>query len=422
MECRPNYEHDKMSKVTVLGGSGSVGSTAVRTLASTDIFSEIEIGDLNVEKAKQVAEETDPEKVSTVKVDATDKESIKNAIEGSDVVLNCIGPFYKFGVPILKAVMETGIDYVDVCDDMDATEDLLELDDEAKDAGISALVGMGTSPGLANLLIKFCADSLLDDVQSIDIYHSHGGEEEEGPAVVKHRIHSMEMPIPVFDEGEYKRLDLFSEEGKKYEETVEFKNVGTYDVYLYPHPETITLPEYIEGVERVTNLGLVLPPQYAEYIKGMVRLGLTSEEPIEVQGQEVVPLDFAVASILDKRPEFLEEAGMSGPRGCLRIDVAGENEDGEERTYVFQLSSESQGMGEGTGIPAALGAMLMNQGKITKEGVLPPEGCVNPGDALELAKETVEAGEGDEGEGLPLQIEKIDGKGNVEEIDTEGMF
>lgn len=408
-----------MSKVTVLGGSGSVGSTAVRTLASTDVFSEVEIGDLNIEKAKQIAEDTDPEKVSTVKVDATDKESIKNAIEGSDVVLNCIGPFYKFGPPILKAVMETGIDYVDVCDDMDATEELLELDDEAKEAGISALIGMGTSPGLANLLIKFCADSLLDDVQSIDIYHAHGGEEVEGPAVVKHRIHSMEMPIPVYDEGEYKRLDLFSEEGKKFEESVEFKDVGTYDVYLYPHPETITLPEHIEDVKRVTNLGLVLPPEYAEYIKGMVRLGLTSEEPIEVQGQEVVPLEFAVASILNKRPEFMEEAGISGPRGCLRIDVAGENEDGEERTYVFQLSSQTQGMGEGTGIPAALGAMLTSQGKVKGKGVLPPEACVEPTDALELAKKALES---EDGEGLPLYIEKIDGEGNAEEIETEGMF
>lgn len=408
-----------MTKVTVLGGSGSVGSTAVKTLASSGIFSEIQIGDINIEKAKEIAEETNPEKITTAKVDATDKKSIKNAIKESDVVLNCIGPFYKFGPPILEAVIESKIDYVDVCDDLDATEELLDMNEKAEEAGISAVVGMGTSPGIANLLIKFCADSLLKDVDAIDIYHSHGGEETEGPAVVKHRIHSMTIPIPVYDEGEMKRVNMFTEEGKSYEETIEFKDVGTYDVYLYPHPETITLPKHIEGVNRVTNKGLVLPPEYAEYIKGMVKMDLTDEEPIEVQGQEVVPLEFAVAAIIDKREEFLEEAGITGPRGCLRIDVKGENDEGEEVTYVFSLSSETQGMGEGTGIPAALGAMLTGQEKINKTGVLPPEACVEPIELLELAGETLES---TSGERLPLHIEKIDGEGNVEEINTEGMF
>lgn len=403
-----------MKKVTVLGGAGAVGSTAVRTLASTDEFSKIKIGDINTEKAKQIAEETDPDKVTTEKVDATDKESIKNTIEGSDVVLNCIGPFYKFAAPILEAVMESGIDYIDVCDDLGPTEELLEMDDEAKDAGISALIGIGTSPGIANLLIKFCADSLLDEVKSIDIYHAHGGEEEEGAAVVKHRINNMKIPVLVYDDGEFKEIDLFSEEGKSYEEDIEFKDVGTYGVYLYPHPETLTLPKYIEEVERVTNLGLVLPPEYAEYIKKMVKMDLTSEEPIEVRGQEVVPIDFAVAAILKKRSELLEKADISGPRGCLRIDVTGKNEEGEEITYVFQLSSETQGMGEGTGIPAALGTILTSQGKISENGVLPPEACLDPVETFKLAQEVLES----EGKGFPLHAEKIDEEGNKEEMEA----
>jgi len=266
-------------KICVLGGCGAVGSVAIQSLTETDAFDEIVIGDANKEKALEIAGTCDPGVVSVVQFNADDPKSIKEAIDGADVVLNCVGPFYRHGPTILEATIEAGINYVDVCDDFDATETCLTMNEAAKKAGVTALIGMGSSPGIANVLVRFCADHLLDECESIDIYHAHGGEEVEGPAVVKHRIHSMSVPIPVFIDGKAERLDMFRPEGRAFEETTDFAEVGTYDVYLYPHPETITLPMHIQNVKRVTNLGLVLPPSYAELIKEVVRLGIIGEDP-----------------------------------------------------------------------------------------------------------------------------------------------
>ena len=72
------------------------------------------------------------------------------------------------------------IDYVDVCDDLDATKKLLEMHEQAQNADISVLIGMGSSPGVANLLAKFCTDHMLDEVESIDILHAHGGGSSSG--------------------------------------------------------------------------------------------------------------------------------------------------------------------------------------------------------------------------------------------------
>ncbi|MBA7658964.1 Lysine 6-dehydrogenase [subsurface metagenome] len=402
-----------MSKVTVLGGCGVVGSIAAETLVSSDVFSEVVIADIEIAQARRMVERLGPGNVSAVKLDAASPQSISNAIVGSSVVLNCVGPFYKYGPIIMKAVIESKVNYVDVCDDFDATEKLLAMDGDARKAGISALVGMGSSPGVANVLIRFCADSLLEQVEAVDIYHAHGGEKVEGPAVVKHRIHSMKMDIPMFLDGKFTTVRLFEESGKSLEEEVEFRDVGTYNVYAYPHPETITLPRYLKGVKRVTNLGLVLPPAYAELIKGVVRLGVTGEEPIVVQGHKIVPLEFAVAFILSQRQRLMEEAGPSEPMGCLKIVVKG-YKNGENSTYVFSLSSRGQGMGEGTGVPAALGAILMAMGKVKEYGVNPPEGCVDPIDLLELARTKVSLGEK---KGLPIVIEHIDKDGKSERID-----
>jgi saccharopine dehydrogenase (NAD+, L-lysine-forming) len=402
-----------MSKVTVLGGCGAVGSIATETLASSGVFSDVTVADMNIVAAKKLAGKLKGSKVSAVALDAENPQSIRKAISGSAVVLNCVGPFYKYGPTILKSVIEARINYIDVCDDFDATEKILAMDDKAKKAGISALIGMGSSPGVANVLVRFCADSLLDQVEAVDIYHAHGGEKVEGPAVVKHRIHSMKVGIPMFLNGKFTTVNLFEDSGKALEEEAEFKDVGTYSVYGYPHPETITLPKYLKGVKRVTNLGLVLPPAYAELIKGMVRLGITDEKPVEVQGHKVIPLEFAVAFILSQRERLLKEAKINQPMGCLKIVVKG-YKDGGKNTYIFSMSSRGQGMGEGTGIPAAIGAMLMATGKINGKGVLPPEACVNPMDLLELAKTKVKTVGG---RGFPISIEHIDKDGKSQKMD-----
>jgi saccharopine dehydrogenase (NAD+, L-lysine-forming) len=405
-----------MSRVTVLGGGGVVGSIAAEMLASSGVFSEVVIADINIAQANRVVEGLGQGNASAVELDAVSPLSIRNAIAGSSVVLNCVGPYYKYGPIILKEVIESRINYVDVCDDLDATEKLLDMDGNARKAGISALIGMGSSPGIANLLVKFCADSLLDQVEVVDIYHAHGGEKVEGPAVVKHRIHSMSMDIPMFLDSKFTTVRLFEDSGKSLEEEVEFQDVGTYSVYAYPHPETITLPKFLKGIKRVTNLGLVLPPAYAELIKGMVRLGVTDEEPMEVQGHQIAPLEFAVAFILSQRHRLMQEAGLIEPMGCLKIVVKG-NKNGEQSSYIFSMSSRGQGMGEGTGVPAALGTMLMAMGKVKPEGVNPPEGCVDPLDLLELARAKVSLGDK---KGLPIVIEHIDNDGKSKRLDLLG--
>ena len=168
-----------MVKVIVLGGCGAVGSVSVRTLVETDTFSEVVIGDYNAAKAEQMVTELGP-KASFIKMDATDAQSIKDAIKGCDLVLNCVGPFYSTVKTILEAVIESGIDYVDVCDDPDVTLDILAMDDKAKSANITALIGLGGSPGFTNLIAKLVADELLDETDAIDIFHTHGGRGHRG--------------------------------------------------------------------------------------------------------------------------------------------------------------------------------------------------------------------------------------------------
>ena len=407
-----------MAKVIVLGGCGAVGSVAVKTLVETDTFSEVVIADYNAPKAEQMVSELG-QKVSFIKVDATDAQNIKDAIEGCDVVLNCVGPFYSTVKTIIETVIMSGINYVDVCDDPDVFLEILDMDDKAKKANITALVGLGGSPGVTNLLAKLVADELLDETDSIDIFHTHGGELIEGEGVIGHRFHCMSIDIPMFLDGELKYVKYFEEDGIALRQTFDFPVIGKdIPVYPYPHPEQLTLPTYIK-VRRVTNLGSVLPIEYYQLTSELCRLGLSSKEPLEVKGQKVVPYDFAVAHLLKERERILKETNFGHRRGAISVAVKGKK-DHKGREYRIHGVSTKQALGEGTGIPAAIGAILMQQGNITAKGVVPPEACIKPRDFLELWKPLMGVKDGEAGKSADtgIIVEQIDEHGEVTVLDS----
>lgn len=405
-----------MAKVIVLGGCGAVGSIAVKTLAAQDAITEIVIGDWNIAQAQTLAKDLGP-KVSAIKVNAEDSESIKNAVKGCDIVLNCVGPFYKTVKKILSTVLELGINYVDVCDDVDVTTEIMNMDSQAKAAGILAVIGMGNSPGISNLLGKFAAENLLDETDSIDIFHAHGGEPIEGEGVIGHRFHCMTIDVPMFLDGKLTYVKYFEPDGIALRQSFEFPILGKVPLYPYPHPEQVTMPRYIK-TKQVTNKGSVIPNEYYNLTRDLCGLGLASKEPVDVKGVKVTPYDFAMAYIIKQRERILKETHFGKQRGCLSIVVKGKK-DGKYREYRFHLASRSEALGEGTGIPAALGVLLMQQGKISAKGVLPPEGCINPTDLLELVPKVMKLNskkEGGESFGGVI-VQQIDENGKITNID-----
>lgn len=405
-----------MSRAVVLGGGGGIGRVAVRGLACLEgdpgqVFDEIVVADLRLDAAEAVVRDVGSPKLRAIQVDATSPASLAAAIAGARVVVGCIGPFYRFGMPMLEAAIAAKVDYVDVCDDLAPTKQMLELDGRAREAGITAIVGMGNSPGLANVFVKLCADSLLDQVEAVDIYHVHGGEPDEGPAVLKHRIHAMTNDVPLFLDGEMTSVRQLEPSGQAHVHEEDFRGVGKMPVYPYPHPETITLPRHIPGLKRATNMGVVYPLSYFQLTQDMVRAGACADAPIRVQGHDIIPLEFSVAHVLSQRARLLKEAGVTGPGGCLKVVVGGLRR-GEPTRYELSVSSKNAGAGEGTGIPAAVGAILALRSAVTGKGVLPPEAAVQPLDVLGVAMQIVtKLGVGGGSPGDTLVVEKVDAKG-----------
>jgi saccharopine dehydrogenase (NAD+, L-lysine-forming) len=405
-----------MASIVVLGGAGGVGRVAADALAHVDDVEEVVVADARAEAAEAAVAGIGDARFRAAQVDVTDTAALRRLVTGTGVVLNCVGPFYRFGPPTLAAVIEAGVGYVDVCDDLSATEAMLTLDARARERGVAALIGMGNSPGLANIFVKLCAESLLDEVVAVEIMHIHGGEPDEGPAVLKHRVHAMVNDVPLFVDGAFVQVRQLEDSGAAFVHDEDFPGLGTYPVYPYPHPETITLPRTFPSLRSATNLGVVFPLSYFTMTQDLVRAGMAGEEAVAVGDVAVAPLDVMVAVLRHERPRLLAEAGVHGPGGCLRVVVDGRR-DGADHRYVCTLASTEEGAGEGTGIPAALGAVLHGRGLLAAgPGVHPPEAAV-PVDALLALAATVVARMGiGGGAGMPLVVEHVAPDGTRETI------
>jgi len=161
-------------RILALVGPGTVGRVAVARAARLPGRHEITVGDRDLGAARRLALELSDADVRLAarEVDVTHPSGLAAALEEADVVLNAGGAYDQFGPAVLWAAIRTRTHYLDVCDDWESTVRMLELDGDARAAGVCAVLGMGASPGISNLLAAR-AVARLDEVT--DLYTQCNG-------------------------------------------------------------------------------------------------------------------------------------------------------------------------------------------------------------------------------------------------------
>jgi hypothetical protein len=130
-----------MKKAVVFGGCGENGKVVVRDLVEYSDFDPIVIADIREEVSRAFINELGAsERVTFQKVNAYDQPSLIAALEGATIAVNTIGPFFEFASLMANAVYRAGVNYVDVCDDPDATTTLLSMDSMVARKGLTFLI------------------------------------------------------------------------------------------------------------------------------------------------------------------------------------------------------------------------------------------------------------------------------------------
>ena len=173
-------------------------------------------------------------------------------------------------------------------------------------------MGLGASPGITNAIAAY-ASSTLTSVEEIKIYVTRGIEEEAVGAIPYHMLHCCPGEIPIYKDGTHRKARGLVD-GKEYAKFPE--PFGGAKVYYFGHPETVTLPRYIEGVKNVCCKGTFFPSEFRDVLLQVHSLGLLSEKPINVKGNEVAPLDF-MASFIPSMQKQIGAMGYKAPEACV---------------------------------------------------------------------------------------------------------
>jgi lysine 6-dehydrogenase len=354
----------------VLGGTGGMGQGVARDLIKQEQIKKVILGDINTDPGRVQDKLRASEKVSLSKIDVNDHKGLVKAIQDADVVINCAGPFYKTAVTVARAAVEAKVNYIDICDDYEATDVLFASDigRAAKEAGITVLTGMGSDPGTNNVIVKWYADQ-LDRVDEIALFWVVSIAELAG-AAWDHGLHMTIGKIPQYLDGKLEYV-----EGGTGEETAEFlEPLGTCQVRYVGHPQPLTIPRYIKGVKKVVVKGVLIPSWVDQLIKEQRETGFLGEEPIEVKGTKVTPYDLTL-----RLWEAIPKNRDKGPSASgLKVIVKGERK-GKQVTYTADIVGR---MAPGTGLPASIAALMLDAGEVTVKGVVAPEGCIDPGKFL----------------------------------------
>lgn len=252
--------------VLVLGGCADMAVPLLRLLKKDPEAKTVCVADLNLEKAKKIAESMGP-RFSAQPVDAEDRAQVLALMDGRDMVFCFVGPFYRFEKRLAGCAIEAKVNYISICDDYDAYLDVITLEDEAREAGVKILTGFGNSPGITQILARKGYNTVANPYR-INVSWCAGSNEKAGVSNLTHLFHIFNDTTLQWLGGKERRVK--TGQGKK---TVDFPPpVGKGTVYYTGHAESVSLPRNLPGLMEVTLHGGVKPGYIVKLIKVMSAL------------------------------------------------------------------------------------------------------------------------------------------------------
>jgi saccharopine dehydrogenase-like NADP-dependent oxidoreductase len=365
--------------IVVLGGAGKMGSIATQDLAQDPRVSRVIIADRDLDQARTVAETIDSPKIELQQANATDHDQLVNLLQEADACLNAT--VYYFNLQVMEACLAAGTHYTDMGGLFHTTRKQLELSDRFAEAGVSAVLGLGSAPGVPNVQARYAADR-LDTIDTIRIYD---GIKPPPPDDVRFTyavptiVDELTLSPMVYRDGEFVACEPLSE----FEDYWFTPPLGLLPMHLSLHSEVATLPMTFgdrglkECTFKINYWGMA--KETVEKIRVLADFGFAGREPVEVNGQSVVPRDLLVAMMADYVPpitDFLAPPQTEPPDWTKEIvtEVRGKK-DGQAVTY--RLGTLTCKGALPTGVAPARAAIWMAEGRIPP-GVHPPEAAIEP--------------------------------------------
>lgn len=373
-----------MGKALIIGAGGVAGVAVHKCCQNPEVFEEICIASRTKSKCdalKKACEEKygvgeGKTKITTEQVDADHVDELVALINKvkPDIVMNIALPYQD--LTIMDACLETKTNYMDTANYEPPETAHFEYSwqwayrEKFEKAGITALLGSGFDPGVTGVFSAYAQKHYFDEIEYIDILDCNGGDHgypfatNFNPEI---NIREVSAKGSYWEDGHWVET-----EPMEIKREYSFDGVGMRDMYLLHHEEIESLALNIKGIKRI-RFFMTFGQSYLTHLKCLENVGMTSIEPIEFEGHQIIPLQFLKA--------VLPDPASLGPRTVGKTNIGcifRGKKDGQDKTYyVYNMCDHqecykevgAQAVSYTTGVPAMIGAMMIMTGKWNKPGV-----------------------------------------------------
>jgi saccharopine dehydrogenase (NAD+, L-lysine-forming) len=368
-------------KVALLG-VGGLGRILALELASDSRVTELVLVDKRGDRSKALKSIGRTTEITPMQADVSRRGSLLPVLSGVEVAVNATLP--ENNLEIMAACLDAGCGYVDGAGlspvrpgENPGVLDQLRLDDAYRARGLTAIVSMGSDPGISNIMARAAADRLetVDEVRVLKA--ACGGDATEGFPLYSREIFLRDAlsPPTIWESGKLSPQPFVSGE----EDYLFPEPIGRRHLYNFYHEEVITLPLRLgRPVARVCYKH-DLKADLVRAIVALEALGLFApDRRVKIGMSKALFRDTFLAT-------FPEPSTLIGPiAGAMGIvvEVKGTRHDrtkGTVRgTIVMDHREANRRRGTTaerllTAAVASAGIMLIHEKKVPRPGVLAPE-------------------------------------------------
>ncbi len=351
-------------------GAGGVGTAAALIARRRGFFEHWVVADYDGDRVHALVTRVSDPRFTGTTVDASSVEAVVRAIEEHEIthVLNFVDPRYVMS--IFEACTDARVHYLDAAMSLSRphpehpfTLPFVKLGDEQfarahRWTDRLALLGMGVEPGLSDVLARYAADHLFDEIDEIGIRDGANiavdGYDFAPSFSIWTTIEECLNPPLIWERDSspdgWRTTEPFSEP-----EVFDFpEGIGPVECVNVEHEEVVLIPRWIPCRRVTFKYGL--GGEFIDVLKTLHRLKLDGTDPISVRGVPVSPRDLLAAALPD--PATLGDR-MQG-KTCAGAWITGTGKDGAPReVYLYHVADNAWTMRE-YGVQAVVWQTAMN--------------------------------------------------------------
>lgn len=366
----------------VVLGAGGLGRILTLELASDPRIDKVVVADKRGDRARALKVLAKASALDAVEADVTDPTALRAVLSGADVAVNATLPEHNLAV--MEACLDAGCGYVDsagyspeVVGGKGGVLDQLAIDSTWRERGATAIVSMGSDPGISNIMARVAADRFSTIDRILVRKAATGDKATDGFPLYSREIFLRDaVAHPVVWDGSA----FVEREPASGEEAYPFPPpIGTRRVHWFRHEEVLTLPARLGKPVRWVDYKHDIRPELVRAIVSLHDLGLFSPTHVWRHGSTTVPFREIFLAM------FPEPSTLVGPIGGtlgIVVEVHGSLPHGRTSAARAAITMDHREANRQKGTTAerflTAAAMvsatsLILQKRVPRAGVLAPE-------------------------------------------------